>query len=167
MTAAARGPIGRFVDALLRLWRGLPAAVRWAGVAAVMACLWWSSSRSPTPSPYDPVRAYLSNAAHFVAYFGLGLAAWLALPAALPARRLGAFAWSLAVAYGFVDEWHQSAVPGRSPSAVDLVTDALGAAFAVWFVRARFAGGLADGRTGVALALAGAASAALATFGPG
>lgn len=166
MTAAVPGARGRLVDAALRRWRGLPAAVRWAGVAVVMAVLWWSSSRSPTPSPYDPVRAYLANAAHFVAYFGLGLAAWLALPAATPARRLGAVAWGLAVAYGVVDEWHQSTVPGRTPSAVDLVTDALGAAFAVWFARARLAGGPPDWRTGVALALAGAASAASATFGP-
>ena len=167
MIPPALGACGRLVDAALRFWRGLPAAVRWAGVAAAMAFLWWSSSRSPTPSPYDPVRAYLGNAAHFVAYFGLGLAGWLALPAAMSARRLGAFAWWLAVAYGVVDEWHQSTVPGRSPSAVDLVTDAFGAAFAVWFVRARLAGGPPDWRTGATLALAGAASAALATFGPG
>jgi VanZ family protein len=166
VTPTPRGLLGRLVDAALHGWRRLPAGLRWAGVAAVMAFLWWSSSRTPTPSPYDPLRAYLGNFAHFVAYFGLGLAAWLALPPATPGRRLGALAWALAVAYGVVDEWHQSAVPGRTPSAVDLVTDGLGAAFAVWFARTRLGAAAVDVRTGVALALAGAVSAAVATFGP-
>jgi VanZ family protein len=165
--AAARSAPWRLVDALLRGWRGLPTIVRCGGVAAVMAFLWWSSSRTPAPeAPFDPVVALLGNAAHFVAYFGLSLAAWLAAPAVMPSRRLDAVALAVAVAYGAVDEWHQSWVPGRTASVVDLVTDLFGAAFAIWFVRFRLGGGPASWRRGAALAVCGAAAATLATFGP-
>lgn len=167
MTAPARTSApARLVDALLRGWRRLPFVVRWAGVFAVMAFLWWSSARTPVPKPYDPVQALLGNAAHFVAYFGLGLAVWLAAPSAVAPRRLDAAAFAVALAYGVVDEWHQSWVPGRTASAVDLATDGFGAAFAVWFVRHRLGGVPLAWRRGVALVLAGASSAALATFGP-
>jgi len=37
-------------------------------------------------------------------------------------------AWLLAVLYGAVDEYHQSFVEGRIPSALDVLADALGAA---------------------------------------
>ena len=37
-------------------------------------------------------------------------------------------AWLLAVIYGTVDEYHQSFVEGRIPSALDVLADALGAA---------------------------------------
>jgi len=155
----------RLVDALLRVWRGLPAFVRLGGVAAVMAILWWSSSRQPAlDRPHDLVIVLLGNAAHFVAYFGLALAAWLAAPASTPARALDAAVVVFAVGYGVVDEWHQSWVPGRTASAVDLITDAFGAAFGAWFARARLGPG-APGWRGAVFAVCGAAAAAAATFG--
>lgn len=160
--APASWPL-RLCDLGLDLWRRLPAVLRWIGVAAVMAFLWWSSARTPQPAPYDPVWSYVGNAAHFVAYAGLAAAGWLALPANLPVRRIDAASWLLAVGYGLVDEWHQSWIPGRHASAVDLVTDAMGAAFAVWFVRGRVVRRGTPWPIGAALAACGAASAALAT----
>jgi len=48
------------------------------------------------------------------------------------------WAWVLAVLYALTDEFHQSFVPGRHPSLLDvLVFDAAGAAIALWF-RHRF-----------------------------
>lgn len=42
-------------------------------------------------------------------------------------------AWLMAVAFSATDEFHQSFVPGRTPSIVDvLVFDSLGAAIALW-----------------------------------
>jgi VanZ family protein len=166
MRATASSLPLRVVDAALRAWRSLPAVVRWAGVAAVVAFLWWSSDRTPKPQPYDPVMALLGNAAHFVAYFGLGLAAWLAAPRAMAPRRIDAGAWWFAVAHGAFDEWHQSWVPGRTSSLVDLATDAFGGAFAVWLVRRRLGGGEASLPAGFALLAGGGAASALATFGP-
>lgn len=164
--AATLAPL-RLVDALLRAWRGLPTVVRLGGVLAVMGFLWWSSSRTPAPDqPYDPVIALCGNAAHFIAYFGLALAAWLAAPAGAPARALDAAVVALAVGYGVLDEWHQSWVPGRTPSAVDLVTDAFGAAFGAWFARVRLGPAAPGWRRGAAFAACGAAAAVAATFGP-
>ena len=164
MTAAASAPWPlRLGDRALELWRRLPALVRWAGVAAGMALLWWSSARTPQPAPYNPVWSYVGNAAHFVAFAGLAAACWLAMPAQLAVARIDTSAWLLAVGYGLVDEWHQSWIPGRHASAVDLVTDAMGAAFAVWFVRGRVARRGTPWSIGAALVACGAASAALAT----
>ena len=65
--------------------------------------------------------------AHFLEFAILGF---------LLARGLGVgkgkaylfLAWLLAVLYGTVDEYHQSFVEGRIPSALDVLADALGAA---------------------------------------
>jgi VanZ family protein len=43
-------------------------------------------------------------------------------------RRASILAWGLAVLYAVTDEFHQSFVLGRHPSAVDVVIDGIGAA---------------------------------------
>ncbi|HLU35587.1 MAG TPA: VanZ family protein [Thermomicrobiales bacterium] len=42
---------------------------------------------------------------------------------------------ALTVAYGFIDEWHQSFVPGRTPDWRDIVADTIGAVLAMLVVR--------------------------------
>jgi VanZ family protein len=71
---------------------------------------------------------------HFAGYMILGT---LVVRAAAGARwagvsaRAAARAWLISAAYGVSDEFHQSFVPGRSPSGVDWIADATGAAAAV------------------------------------
>ena len=71
---------------------------------------------------------------HFAGYVLLGA---LVLRAVAGARWAGvtvgaaARAWLIGAAYGVSDEFHQHFVPGRSPSGVDWVADAAGAAAAV------------------------------------
>lgn len=43
----------------------------------------------------------------------------------------------LVALYGLSDEFHQSFVPGRSPSVADVIADTLGGFVAAWFLRRR------------------------------
>ena len=108
---------------------------------AWMGVLYWISSIPGTPSPEDPAvyvvfhwtPPELQNALHVPAYAVLGAAwrraldAWLRAPGA---RAYGAFA--VTSAYGLLDEWHQSFVPGRYASLTDVALDVAGALAGTW-----------------------------------
>jgi hypothetical protein len=72
--------------------------------------------------------------AHFAGY---GLLGGLVVRAIAGGRWAGvtpaaaAGAWLFSAAYGVSDEFHQSFVPGRTPSGIDWVADAAGAAVAI------------------------------------
>lgn len=165
----------RPVHAVLALavagWHRLPRAVRLLGPFAVMAILWWTSSQSPSDGEPSALRSWLHNGAHVIAYGGLA-GAWLTVfllraDAALRlAARHAVMALLLTVAYGVVDEWHQSHVPGRDCSAVDVGSDFLGGCIAVvlvsWSVRRH----PRLPRSLPWLLLLAAANVSLATFGP-
>ena len=102
----------------------LPSA-RFLLPAALAAAIWALSSQ---PSP-GPDLGGLQEAASYVAHFVLYAALWTALAWALGWRR-PVLALVVTVAYGAVDEVHQSFVEGRDASAVDLAVDALGAGLA-------------------------------------
>jgi VanZ family protein len=51
-------------------------------------------------------------------------------------KRRAPVAWGIAVLYAVTDELHQAFVPGRHPSALDvLLFDATGAALGIWLRR--------------------------------
>ncbi len=107
----------------------------------VMAALYWLSSLPGTPLTDEPelsalfrwVPPSLQNALHIPAYAVLAWAwrwaldAWLRAPRA---RVIAAF--SIASVYGFLDEWHQSFVPGRYASLTDVALDVAGAGAGIW-----------------------------------
>jgi VanZ family protein len=77
----------------------------------------------------DPFASYI---AHFVEYAILALALYWALSRTLPRLQWKYLtAWLIAVLYAISDEWHQSFVPGRTPSVQDVLVDAAGAATAL------------------------------------
>ncbi|NOT31356.1 MAG: VanZ family protein, partial [Planctomycetes bacterium] len=41
---------------------------------------------------------------------------------------------ALVVGYGALDEWHQSHIPGRDASLLDVLTDGVSAALVLWIV---------------------------------
>jgi VanZ family protein len=114
----------------------------------IMIVLYGLSSLPGLPLPDDPAHYALirwvppaaQNALHVPAYATLSLAwswalrAWLRAPAATLAA-----GGAIASAYGVLDEWHQSFVPGRYASLVDVLLDVLGAALGSWLA-ARLAG---------------------------
>lgn len=110
----------------------LPRPAAWALCVAWCAFITWCSSRPASIEPSPWWWGVLSNGAHGP-LFGL-LACWIALlvprecgwPALGTGARIGV---CLAIAaLGVADELHQSTVPGRDMSVLDVLTDVAGAA---------------------------------------
>jgi VanZ family protein len=82
---------------------------------------------------------YYRKAAHMMEYGLLAALLWRALSGSRPfaAAALFALTLGLSVAYAASDEWHQSFVPGRGPSAKDVGIDGLGALAACLFLKRR------------------------------
>lgn len=96
----------------------------WIWPVALAAVLWVLSGRPGRDMPEAPFLGF-DKVLHLVAYFPLGLTLARALPGAPMIAIL------LGIGYGAVDEWHQSWVPYRTPSAGDLVADAIGVVLGV------------------------------------
>jgi VanZ family protein len=98
---------------------------RWAAVVIWAAVIFHLSSLSRLP-PFVATWS-LTALAHFVEYAVLTLLLIRALAAHRLARSRALWiAVVLAIAYGVSDEYHQSFVPNRRPSRLDLVVDSLG-----------------------------------------
>jgi len=94
------------------------------------------SSMSSLPPPPGGLT---DKHAHFVTYGVLAALVVWGLTDRAPARTTwaaAAAAVALAALYGASDEWHQSFVPGREVSALDLAADTGGAAIAAVALRA-------------------------------
>lgn len=126
-----RGPalvaLRRAGAALQRIGRGAAPLF----VLAWMALIWWLSSRPAGEPSSSMFRHWLWNSAHAPLFGVLALFATLVLPRAdgwpqLSRRRVGlVLLFVLVVAV--LDELHQGSTPGRDMSALDLVTDLVGA----------------------------------------
>lgn len=153
---------------LLGTYLLLPRWLRILPPLAIVAALWWLSSRSPGPGEHPGiVMQYLHNCAHIVAYGSLGLAVLLALAGAGDCRgRHVLLATLLSAAYGVVDEVHQSYVPGRDASFADASTDLLAAMMLAVLAHGLLADSVRSRRRVPWLALLSLASAAAATWLP-
>ena len=106
------------VDRLL----GLPRPLRLLGLFLVAGAIYYLSSQPALPTP--PLFPHQDKLFHFVEYSALGFAlyinrdSWGKRPLALMVLLL--------LAYALSDEIHQSFVPGRDCSALDLAADAAG-----------------------------------------
>ena len=119
---------------VLDLWVSLPQFLRALVPLALMGLIWWLSSRESSAAPHSVMMALLHNSMHVIAYAAVAGSLWLAWsrrPVATLQGYRSRAAWLIAVAYGVIDELHQSFVPGRNCSLCDLASDALGAALAV------------------------------------
>jgi len=107
----------------------------------IMGMLYWLSSLPGTPLPGDPalyalfywISPTVQNALHIPAYAALAgawcwaLGAWLRV-----ALMRAASAFAIASAFGVFDEWHQSFVPGRYASLIDVIFNVAGAVLGIW-----------------------------------
>lgn len=100
-----------------------------------MAVIYVLSDQPKLPYPEDLNGRLVSIAGHLTVYAVLAVLFWWALGISqLTASRRAIIAVGLATLYGFVDEWHQSFVPGRTPDGFDIVTDLVGATLAMLVV---------------------------------
>ncbi len=113
---------------LKRFW------LRWAAVVVWMALVFFLSGQSRLPDLTGGWPEIQDVAGHFLAYGILALLWRWALSGAGVARP-GHWAFVLTLLYGLSDEFHQSFVPGRHPDLLDIVTDAIGAASALAWVK--------------------------------
>ena len=108
---------------------------RWVALVGWMAMIFFLSSQSSLPSPDDPwINFLLKKTAHFTVFGILAVLFWRVLPRA---RWAYLVAWALTALYAVSDEYHQSFVALRTPTARDVVIDMCGAAtalFVVWWL---------------------------------
>jgi hypothetical protein len=96
----------------------------WGLVAAWMGVIYYLSAQPRLPLP-PSTPGFVSYAGHVVEYAVLAALICRALG---PGARMAGLALAAAVLYGASDELHQSFVPGRSCSLLDVAADAVGAA---------------------------------------
>lgn len=111
-------------------------ALRWGPAVLWAAMIFGLSSMSSLPRPPG---GFTDKHAHFGTYGVLAALVVWGLTDRAPARTTwvtAAAAVALAALYGASDEWHQSFVPGREPSALDIAADTAGAAIAAVVLRA-------------------------------
>jgi VanZ family protein len=95
--------------------------------------IFYLSSLSPFPEEM-PTLWGLDKIIHFIEYYIFGYLIFRCfVPLESSTFRKGqAILWTIGIGviYALTDEWHQSFVPGRDPSAWDALFDALGVTFA-------------------------------------
>ena len=120
------------------LWKQLcrwPLLYYWLPLFAWMGLIFWFSSQpQPIDLPESWLETLVGKGGHVLGYAGLSLLWWRALAARWGRhdRRAVALAFLLTVLYAVSDEYHQTFVPGRSGSPVDVLIDAAGAGLVLW-----------------------------------
>jgi VanZ family protein len=121
---------------------------RWFAVVAWMALIFYMSAQPTLPLLANIAGEAESLLGHFMEYGVLALLLRWAL-GGVGVKRAALWAFALAVMYALTDEFHQHFVPGRHMDPVDLLTDAAGAALALWLasrIVARRTAGTTDRR---------------------
>ena len=98
--------------------------VLWAPFVAALGVVFWLSSLPDVPVP----RHVWDKLLHAVGYAGLGVLAMRAFHGGLvrPRPVPTVLAGLTVILWGISDEFHQSFVPGRDASALDVLADAVG-----------------------------------------
>ena len=107
--------------------------LRWAAVIAWMGVIFFLSSRADLPNFAPGLPGLEEISGHLIVYGVLAALLWWALRG-MGARYPATWALILAVLYGVTDEYHQSFVPGRTMSVIDVMVDLVGASAALLIV---------------------------------
>jgi VanZ family protein len=85
---------------------------------------WFSHQPSNSIADFGAWDLLIKKLAHLLAYAVLALLAYVA-------TGRYSVAWGIAVLYAMSDEFHQTFIPGRNGTAVDVLIDSLGATLAL------------------------------------
>lgn len=109
--------------------------IRWFPVILWMLMIFLLSSRSTVPQTAAIPTAITAALGHLVVYGILAILLYHALEQLINTFMSRAtVAWLIATLYGVSDELHQSFVPGRNASVLDVGIDAVGAALGLLIV---------------------------------
>lgn len=109
----------------------------WLPPLALMALIWFFSSQPDLSSGLGIIDLIGRKLIHALEYGVLCLLWWRALRTRLSSSAAVVVALVLAVAYGAVDEYHQTFTEGRNGSPIDVAIDAAGAVVAAGLIRRR------------------------------
>jgi VanZ family protein len=138
-TAVQQGTIPSMLSLLNKIPRWIPAIVMMTAIFSFS-----SIPGSGMPS-FGLVDLLIKKGGHAIGYALLALAflhwhkpLW---DVDLPPLKTLAWVWALTILYAASDEFHQTFVPGRGPSLIDILIDALGAFFGLlaYFLRQHLA----------------------------
>ena len=103
----------------------------WIPALLVMSIIFWFSSQPSSDLPdFDWADTVIKKGGHMLGYALLAWSYWHAMRFQPNYRK---FAWLLAILYAITDEYHQTFVTGRFPSATDVfLFDNLGALLSLW-----------------------------------
>lgn len=114
----------------------LPVLVRVCLLLASGFLVGLASSYSGDGGPSSFVSSYITNLLHVPLYAQFSLCVlFLMGPSAPRQPKTWLFIPSLILVLGFMDEWHQLSVPGRSSSWIDIVSDLIGSLLALAYGR--------------------------------
>ncbi|MCA8944494.1 MAG: VanZ family protein [Planctomycetes bacterium] len=109
-----------------------PAWLRWGSAIGWAGVLWMLSARSSHGQPGPLWFSVVWNSGHVVVYFVLSILVMSALTGRPWSHRVRVLvAIAISTLYGVVDELHQSTVPGRDCSILDVCSDFVGSVLGV------------------------------------
>lgn len=106
----------------------------WLPPLALMGAIFYLSAQPNLSSGLGNWDLVLRKGAHMAEYALLAALWWRALRSVIDERRALAAAFAITVLYAISDEVHQSFVPSRHGSPVDVLIDAAAAAIAVGLI---------------------------------
>ena len=108
---------------------------RWLPLLLAMGVIFFASHQPATDLPsFGSWDVIFKKAGHFLGYTGLAL---LALRAVLDWQRPYLTAFIIVFLFSISDEFHQTFIPGRSGSPVDVAIDMSGALTCLWLIHWR------------------------------
>ena len=110
-----------------REWTPRQYLIYWGPPLAWMAMIFTLSSQSNLPAPPEPLVAQLYRVGgHMIAFGALSLLLVRAMQSTWPGQRVAGWSLSVTLLYALVDEYHQSFVPGRHATLIDVAVDVAG-----------------------------------------